>query len=64
LGTEIEVNPKTKKATGFVKKHGVLVGNSKRLAVVKEFDDDGKDSSVQLRRKKTKVLCLFTWCFV
>ncbi|CAI0472204.1 unnamed protein product [Linum tenue] len=37
LGTEIEVNPKTKRATGFVKKPGVLVGKWKKLAVVKEF---------------------------
>ncbi|CAI8607303.1 unnamed protein product [Vicia faba] len=43
LGTEIEVNPKTKKATGFVKKSGVLVGDLKRLAVVKEFGDELPD---------------------
>ncbi|WJX86956.1 putative glycerol-3-phosphate acyltransferase 8 [Trifolium repens] len=43
LGTEIEVNPKTKKATGFVKKPGVLVGDLKRLAVEKEFGDESPD---------------------
>lgn len=43
LGTEIEVNPKTKKATGFVKKSGVLVGDLKRLAVMKEFGDELPD---------------------
>ncbi|XP_019432997.1 PREDICTED: probable glycerol-3-phosphate acyltransferase 8 [Lupinus angustifolius] len=43
LGTEIEVNPKTKKATGFVKKPGVLVGKLKRLAILKEFGDDSPD---------------------
>ncbi|ESQ37693.1 hypothetical protein EUTSA_v10028601mg [Eutrema salsugineum] len=41
LGTEIEVNPKTKRATGFVKNPGVLVGDLKRLAISKEFGDDG-----------------------
>lgn len=43
LGTEIEVNPKTKRATGFVKKPGVLVGKWKRLAVEKEFGDESPD---------------------
>ncbi|KAE9595509.1 putative glycerol-3-phosphate 1-O-acyltransferase [Lupinus albus] len=43
LGTEIEVNPKTKKATGFVKKPGVLVGKLKRLAILKEFGEDSPD---------------------
>lgn len=40
LGTEIEVNPKTKKATGFVKKPGVLVGKWKKLSLLKEFEDE------------------------
>ncbi|KAL2625623.1 hypothetical protein AAZV13_07G063300 [Glycine max] len=51
LGTEIEVNPKTKKATGFVKKPGVLVGKWKRLAVLKEFGDESPD--VGLGDRKT-----------
>ncbi|KAM1019389.1 hypothetical protein ACFX13_041475 [Malus domestica] len=46
LGTEIEVNPKTKKATGFVKKPGVLVGKLKRLAVMKEFGDEVPDLGI------------------
>lgn len=37
LGTEIEVNPKTKRATGFVKSPGILVGKWKKLAVMEEF---------------------------
>ncbi|PKI32569.1 hypothetical protein CRG98_047032 [Punica granatum] len=40
LGTEIEVDLRTKKATGFVKKPGVLVGKRKRLAIVKEFGEE------------------------
>lgn len=43
LGTEIEVDPKTKKATGFVKKSGVLVGDQKRLAILKEFGEESPD---------------------
>ncbi|KAH1080938.1 hypothetical protein J1N35_020699 [Gossypium stocksii] len=46
LGTEIEVNPKTKKATGFVKKPGVLVGKFKRLAILKEFGDESPDLGI------------------
>ncbi|XWS77015.1 hypothetical protein CRYUN_Cryun01aG0227500 [Craigia yunnanensis] len=46
LGTEIEVNPKTKKATGFVKKPGVLVGKLKRLAILKEFGDESPDLGI------------------
>ncbi|XP_022759551.1 probable glycerol-3-phosphate acyltransferase 8 [Durio zibethinus] len=46
LGTEIEVNPKTKKATGFVKKPGVLVGMLKRLAILKEFGDESPDIGI------------------
>ncbi|KAF3968678.1 hypothetical protein CMV_007460 [Castanea mollissima] len=46
LGTEIEVNPKTKKATGFVKKPGVLVGERKRLAILKEFGEEAPDLGI------------------
>ncbi|KAL0007935.1 hypothetical protein SO802_009437 [Lithocarpus litseifolius] len=46
LGTEIEVNPKTKKATGFVKKPGVLVGKHKRLAILKEFGEEAPDLGI------------------
>lgn len=46
LGTEIEVNPKTKKATGFVKKPGVLVGKLKRAAIMKEFGDELPDLGI------------------
>ncbi|XWS32172.1 hypothetical protein CRYUN_Cryun23aG0138000 [Craigia yunnanensis] len=46
LGTEIEVNPKTKKATGFVKKPGVLVGKLKRLSILKEFGDESPDLGI------------------
>nr|VDC58098.1 unnamed protein product [Brassica rapa] len=43
LGTEIAVSPRTKRATGFVKKPGVLVGDLKRLAILKEFGDESPD---------------------
>lgn len=46
LGTEIEVNPKTKKATGFVKKPGVLVGKWKKLSILKEFGDEKPDIGI------------------
>ena len=46
IGTEIEVNPKTKKATGFVKNPGVLVGKWKRLALLKEFGDESPDIGI------------------
>lgn len=46
LGTEIEVDARTKKATGFVKKPGVLVGDLKRLAILKEFGDETPDVGI------------------
>ncbi|XP_047337724.1 probable glycerol-3-phosphate acyltransferase 8 [Impatiens glandulifera] len=46
LGTEIEVNPKTRRATGFVKKPGVLVGKLKKIAIQKEFGDDSPDIGI------------------
>lgn len=46
LGTEIEVNPKTKKATGFVKKPGVLVSKLKRSAILKEFGENLPDLGI------------------
>lgn len=46
LGTEIEINPKTKKATGFVKSPGVLVGKWKRLALLNEFGDESPDIGI------------------
>ncbi|GMP61425.1 hypothetical protein CsSME_00023900 [Camellia sinensis var. sinensis] len=46
LGTEIEVNPKTKRATGFVKSPGILVGKWKKLAVLKEFGNESPDIGI------------------
>lgn len=40
IGTEIEVDSRTNRATGFVKEPGVLVGELKKFAVLKEFGDD------------------------
>lgn len=50
IGTEIEVNPKTKKATGFVKKPGVLVGKWKRLSLLKEFGEEKPDIGIGDRK--------------
>lgn len=50
LGTDIEVNPKTKRATGFVKKPGVLVGKWKKLAVLKEFGEEAPDLGIGDRK--------------
>ncbi|PWA56097.1 Phospholipid/glycerol acyltransferase [Artemisia annua] len=46
LGTEIEVNMKTKRATGFVKEPGVLVGKWKKVAILKEFGEDRPDLGI------------------
>ncbi|XP_047955941.1 probable glycerol-3-phosphate acyltransferase 8 [Salvia hispanica] len=46
IGTEIEVDPKTKKATGFVKKPGVLVGDLKKLGVLREFGEEKPDIGI------------------
>ncbi|KAK9051448.1 hypothetical protein SSX86_028075 [Deinandra increscens subsp. villosa] len=50
LGTEIEVDPRTKRATGFVAEPGVLVGKWKKLAVMKEFGEDLPDIGIGDRK--------------
>ncbi|XP_024988352.1 probable glycerol-3-phosphate acyltransferase 8 [Cynara cardunculus var. scolymus] len=50
LGTEIEVNPRTNRATGFVKEPGVLVGKWKKFAILKEFGEDLPDIGIGDRK--------------
>ncbi|XAR54053.1 Glycerol-3-phosphate 1-O-acyltransferase [Bertholletia excelsa] len=46
LGTELEVNPLTQRATGFAKKPGILFGKWKKMAVMKEFGDETPDVGI------------------
>ncbi|KAK6141032.1 hypothetical protein DH2020_025213 [Rehmannia glutinosa] len=46
IGTEIEVDPKTRRATGYVMKPGVLVGKWKKLGVLKEFGEEKPDIGI------------------
>nr|GEV69475.1 signal peptide peptidase-lik 4 [Tanacetum cinerariifolium] len=46
IGTAIEVDLRTGKATGFVKEPGVLFGELKRLAVLEEFGDHVPDIGI------------------
>ena len=64
LGTEIEVNPKTKKATGFVKKPGVLVGKLKRLAILKEFGESPPDIGLGDRESDHDFMSVCKVCFL
>lgn len=64
LGTEIEVNPKTKKATGFVKKPGVLVSDLKRLAILKEFGDESPDLGIGDRESDHDFMSICKVCLL
>ncbi|XP_058076051.1 probable glycerol-3-phosphate acyltransferase 8 isoform X2 [Magnolia sinica] len=46
LGTEIDVNPRSGRATGFVKMPGVLAGKLKKLAIKQEFGDESPDLGI------------------
>lgn len=50
IGTEIEIDPVTKRATGLVKEPGFLIGEWKKIAVQKEFCDDLPDIGIGDRK--------------
>ncbi|XP_058076053.1 glycerol-3-phosphate 2-O-acyltransferase 4-like isoform X2 [Magnolia sinica] len=46
LGTEIDVHPKSLRATGFVKTPGVLAGRWKKSAIKQEFGEESPDLGI------------------
>ncbi|KAJ0837202.1 putative glycerol-3-phosphate 2-O-acyltransferase [Helianthus annuus] len=50
IGTEIEVDVRTKRATGFVMEPGVMIGELKKVAVVMEFGEELPDIGLGDRR--------------
>ncbi|GKB35529.1 probable glycerol-3-phosphate acyltransferase 8 [Tanacetum coccineum] len=64
LGTEIEVNMKTKRATGFVKEPGVLVSKWKKVAILREFGDERPDLGIGDRNSDHDFMsvCKACWC--
>ncbi|GAB2271722.1 Probable glycerol-3-phosphate acyltransferase 8 [Dionaea muscipula] len=58
LGTEIEVNLKTKRATGFVKGAGVLVAEKKKAAVLAEFRDVAPEVGIGDRKSDHDFMAL------